>query len=148
VTGTVGTVPRPKEAETHPVPVNEGDAGDDEVSQEASDALVRMISNHWTKGYEILGPTTTTAGMVKMGVSFVELLAGMVARATVLYTQKGPGPWMLAALWGTAFQIFTMPTQWALEWGEVLGRVISRQILSRVVGADLPTDGGGSATNS
>ncbi len=130
------------------MPVNGGDAGDDEVSQEVSDALVRMVSNHWTKGYEILGPVTTTAGVVMMGVSAMEMLAGTVARAAVLYTQKGPGPWMLAALWGTAFQIFTMPTQWALEWGEVQGRAISRQILSRVGGADLPADGGGSAANN
>jgi hypothetical protein len=146
--GTAGIITRPGEARTHPVPVNGGNSGDGEVSQEISGALIKMISEHWTKGYEILGPATTTAGVVMVSISTVEMLAGTAARAAVLYMQKGPGPRMLAALWGTAFQMFTMPTQWALEWGEAQGRAISQQILSRVVGANLPADGGGPAADN
>jgi hypothetical protein len=136
--GTAGTIDRSGEARTHPVPVKGGDSGEGEVSQEIS-------GEHWTKGYEILGPATTTAGVVMMSISAVEMLAGTAARAAVLYMQKGPGPWMMAALWGAAF---TMPTRWVLEWGETQGRAISRTIMTRVVGANLPADGGGPQANN
>jgi hypothetical protein len=72
------------------------------------------------------------------------MLAGKVVRAAVLYAQKGLGLWMLAAVWGTVFQVFTVPTQWALECGELQGRAISRHVLPRVGGVDLPADGGAS----
>jgi hypothetical protein len=103
------------------------------MSLGVTSVLIRLISSHWTMGYEVLGPATATAGLVMMAVSAMEMFAGAVSRVTVLHALKGPGPWMLAALWGTytAFEVVTMLTQWALEWGEVQGRVISHHILSR-----------------
>jgi hypothetical protein len=53
---------------------------------------------------------------------------------------------MMAAFWGTVFQIAIMPARWALEWGEAQGEAASRTILARVGGANLPADGGGAAS--
>ena len=52
---------------------------------------------------------------------------------------------MVAALWGTVFQVIIVPTHWALEWGEVQGKAVSEHILARVGEANLPADGGGAA---
>ncbi len=130
--GAEKAIPRQEGAENHPEPISEGGTGDGDVSQEVLEALVRVVNDCWAKGYEILGPVTTTAGVVIMGVSVAEMLAGTAIRAAVLYTQKGPGLWMLAAMWGTVFQVFTMLTQWALEYRELQGRAISHHVLSRV----------------
>jgi hypothetical protein len=145
VTGTAGSTLGGGGIEIYPESVDRRDNGGGELPQQALDALARTISNQWTKGYDILGPATATTGVVMMGISAMEMVASTVTRAAVLYTQKGPGIWMLAALWGTAFQVITMPAQWALEWGEVQGRAISQRTLSRVGGANLPADGGGHA---
>jgi hypothetical protein len=79
-------------------------------------------------------------GVAMMGISAMEIVASTITRITVLYPQKGPGIWMMAALWGTAFQVVIIPTRWALEWGETQGEAVSRRILSRVGGANLPAD--------
>jgi hypothetical protein len=66
----------------------------------------------------------------------------------VLYAWKGPGPWMAAAVWGTAFQVIIMPGRWALEWGQSQGEVISRAMEAKVGGANLTIDGGGTGSNN
>ena len=40
-----------------------------------------------------------------LGVSVVEMMMSTVVRLSVLYAWKGPGLWMAAALWSTAFQV-------------------------------------------
>ncbi len=87
-------------------------------------------------------------GAAVMGVSVTEMVANTIARMMVLYKQKGPVIWMMAAFWGMAFQIAIMPTRWALEWGEAQGKTASQAILARVGGANLPADGGGTASNN
>jgi hypothetical protein len=145
VTGTARPTPGGERIEVHPESVNGRDNGGGDLPQGTPDTLARAISNQWTKGYDILGPATATAGVVMMGVSAMEMVASTITRAAVLYARKGPGLWILVALWGTAFQVIVMPTQCALEWGEMQGSAVSRHILSRVGGANLPADGGGPA---
>ncbi len=141
VTGVMGSGP---EEET-----SEAQSGADEggkLPQETLDALVRGISDHWIEGFGNPGPATAVVGAAMMGVSAMEMVTSTIARMMVLYPQKGPGIWMMAAFWGTAFQIAIMPTSWALEWGEAQGNpklLASRRILARVGGANLPADGGG-----
>ncbi len=52
-----------------------------------------------------------------MSVIVVEMVTSTIVRMAVLYTKRGTGLWMMAAFWGTAFQIIVMPSRWALEWG-------------------------------
>jgi hypothetical protein len=80
-----------------------------------------------------------------MGISVAEMLVSTAARAAILYTQMGPGMWMLAAAWGTAFQVVSLPTRWALECGERHGKTIACNMESRVGGVDLPAARGGPA---
>ncbi len=80
-----------------------------------------------------------------MGVSAAEMVMSTAVRMSAW---KGPGPWMAAAVWGTAFQMITMPGRWALEWGQNQGEIISRAMEAGVGGANLPLDGGGTGSNN
>ncbi len=125
----------------------EGSWGSD-VAQETLEALAADISRHWLGGYAGLESLSGVIGTAVMGVSAVEMVASTVIRMSVLYAWRGPGLWMMAAVWGTAFQIITMPSRWALEWGQAQGEAVSRAIEARVGGANLPIDGGGTSSKN
>jgi hypothetical protein len=103
----------------------EGSRGRD-VAQETMEALAADISRHWLGGYASLELLPGVICTAVMGVSTVEMVASTVVRMSVLYTWRGPGLWMMAAVWGTAFQIITMPSRWALEWGQAQGEACHR----------------------
>ncbi len=117
-----------------------------EADQETLEALAAGISSHWVGGYENLDSVPGIIGTAVMGVSVVDMVTSTVVRMSVLYAQRGPGLWMMAAFWGTAFQIIIMPSRWALEWGQAQGKAVSQAIETRVGGANLPVDGGGTAS--
>ncbi len=119
---------------------------DEDVAQETLEALAAGISRRWMGGYESLESLLGVIGTAVMGVSAVEMVVSTVVRMSVLYTWRGPGLWMMAAVWGTAFQIITMPCRWALEWGQAQGEAVSQAIEARVGGANLPIDGGGTSS--
>jgi hypothetical protein len=119
---------------------------DREAAQETLEALAAGISSHWMGGYENLGSVAGIIGTAVMGVSVVEMVTSTVVRMSVLYTQRGPGLWMMASFWGMAFQIIIMPSRWALEWGQAQGEAVSQAMEARVGGANLPADGGGTAS--
>ncbi len=101
------------------------------------------ISRHWLGGCAGLESLPGILGTAMMGVSAAEMVISTAVRMSVLYAWKGPGLWMIAAVWGTAFQMITMPGRWALEWGRVQGEAKSQVMEARIGGAYLPIDGGG-----
>jgi hypothetical protein len=111
--------------------------------REVLERLSADISRRWLGGYEGLETLPGVVGTAMLGVSAAEMMLGTVVRMSVLYAWKGPGPWMAAALWSTAFQVVIMPYRWALEWGRDQGEVIARAMEASVGGANLPIDGGG-----
>jgi hypothetical protein len=115
-------------------------------SREALEKLSADISRRWLGGYEGLEILPGIVGTAMLGVSAAEMVLGTVVRMSVLYAWKGPGPWMMAALWSTAFQVIIMPYRWALEWGQDQGEAIARAMEDKVGGANLPLDGGGTST--
>ncbi len=117
-----------------------------DIAQETLEALAADISSNWMGGYESLESLPGVVGTAVMGVSAVEMVTSTVVRMSVLYTWRGPGLWMMAAFWSTAFQIITMPSRWALEWGQAQGEAVSQAIVARVGGANLPIDGGGTSS--
>ena len=104
------------------------------------------ISERWLGGYEGLEVVPGIIGTAMLGVSAVEMMLSTVVRISALYAWKGPGPWMAAALWSTAFQVVIMPYRWALEWGQNQGEAIAQAMEDKVGGANLPLDGGGTST--
>jgi hypothetical protein len=112
-------------------------------SREVLEKLSADISRRWLGGYEGLETLPGIVGTAMLGVSAAEMMLGTVVRMSVLYAWKGPGPWMAAALWSTAFQVVIMPYRWALEWGWDQGEAIARAMEDKVGGANLPLDGGG-----
>jgi hypothetical protein len=118
-------------------------------SREILEKLSADISRQWLGGYEGLESVPGIVSTAVLGVSAAEMVLSTVVRMSVLYAWKGPGPWMAAALWSTAFQVVIMPCRWALEWGQNQGEAIARAMEDKVGGANLPLDGGGTgATNS
>jgi hypothetical protein len=135
--------PGEKASETQP----EGDGGRDST-HETLERLAADISRHWLGNYAGLESLPGIVGTAMMGVSAAEMVMSTAVRMSLLYAWKGPGPWMAAAVWGTAFQMITMPGRWALEWGRDQGEVISQAMEARVGGANLPIDGGGTGSNN
>ena len=115
-------------------------------SREALEKLSMDISKRWLGGCEGLEVVPGIVGTAMLGVSAVEMMLSTVVRMSVLYAWKGPGTWMAAALWSTAFQVVTMPCRWALEWGQDQGEAIAQAMEDKVGGANLPLDGGGTST--
>ena len=115
-------------------------------SREILEKLSADISRRWLGGYEGLEIVPGIVGTVMLGVSATEMVLSTVVRMSVLYAWKGPGPWMAAALWSTAFQVAIMPCSWALKWGQNQGDAIAQAMGDRVGGANLPLDGGGTST--
>ena len=104
------------------------------------------VSKQWLGDYEGLEVIPGIVGTAMLGVSIVEMTLSTIVRMSALYAWKGPGPWMAAALWSTAFQVVVMPYRWALEWGQNQGEAIARTMEDKVGGANLPLDGGGTST--
>ena len=120
--------------------------GRQNFSREVLEKLSADISRRWLEGYEGLEIVPGIVGTAVLGVSAAEMMLSTVVRMSVLCAWKGPGPWMAAALWSTAFQVVIMPCRWALEWGQDQGEMIARAMEDKVGGANLPLDGGGTST--
>ncbi len=117
-------------------------------THEVLERLAADISRYWLGCYASLEPLPGIVGTAMMGVSAVEMVMSTAVRMSILYAWKGPVPWMAAAVWGTAFQMITMSSRWALEWGRNQGEVISRTMEAKVGRANLPIDGGGTGSNN
>ena len=122
------------------------DGGHHSLSREALERLSLDIGKWWLGGYEGLEVVPGVVGTAMLGVSIIEMTLSTIVRMSALYAWKGPGPWMAAALWSTAFQVVIMPYRWALEWGQNQGDAIARTMENKVGGANLPLDGGGTST--
>ncbi len=116
------------------------------LSREALEKLSMDISKQWLGDYEGLEVIPGIVGTAMLGVSVIEMTLSTIVRMSALYAWRGPGPWMAAALWSTAFQIVVMPYRWALEWGQNQGEAIAQTMEGKVGGANLPLDGGGTST--
>jgi len=143
---------REKDVDIDPEPEEDVDdrqlkgEGRQNSSREILEKLSADISRRWLGGYEGLEIVPGIVGTVMLGVSAAEMVLSTVVRMSVLYAWKGPGPWMAAALWSTAFQVVVMPCRWALEWGQDQGEAIAQAMEDKVGGANLPLDGGGTST--
>ncbi len=115
------------------------------LSREALEKLSMDVSKQWLGDYEGLEVIPGIIGTAMLGVSAVEMTLSTIVRMSALYAWKGPGLWMAAALWSTAFQVVVLPYRWALEWGQNQGEAIARTMEDRVGGANLPLDGGGTS---
>ncbi len=124
----------------------QGSDGHNKLAHEILEELSANISRRWLGGYEGLEALPGIVGTAMLGVSVAEMMLGTAVRLSVLYAWKGPGLWMAAALWSTAFQVVIMPGRWALEWGRSQGEMIAQAMEVKVGGANLPIDGGGTGS--
>ena len=131
-----------EEVEDH----QQGSERHDKPAHEALEELSADISRRWLGGYVSLEDLPGIVGTAMLGVSVAELMLSTAVKMSVLYAWRGPGPWMAAALWSTAFQVVIMPGRWALEWGRDQGEVIAQAMEAKVGGANLPIDGGGTGS--
>jgi hypothetical protein len=142
--GKVASPDLEKEIEDHQQEENEHN----EPTHEGLGELAADISRRWLGGYAGLEALPGIIGTAMLGISTAEMVLSTAVRMSVLYAWKGPGPWMAAAVWGTAFQVIIMPGRWALEWGQSQGEAIAWAMEAKVRGANLPIDGGGTGTRN
>ncbi len=116
------------------------------LSRETLEKLSMDVSKQWLGDYEGLEIIPGVVGTAMLGISVIEMTLSTIVRMSALYAWRGPGPWMAAALWSTAFQVVVMPYRWALEWGQNRGEAIAQTMADKVGGANLPLDGGGTST--
>jgi hypothetical protein len=109
--------------------------GYNDPSREMLEEMAVDISRHWLGSYAGLESLPGIIGTAVLGISAAEMVLSTAVRMSVLYAWKGPGPWMAAAVWGTAFQVIIMPGRWALEWGQSQGEVIARAMEAKSGGA-------------
>ncbi len=122
--------------------------GHNKPAHEVLEELSADISRRWLGGYVGLETLLGIVGTAMLGISAAEMMLSTAVRMYVLCAWKGPGPWMTAAIWSTAFQVAIMPGRWALEWGQNQGEVIAQAMKAKVGGANLPIDGGGTGSNN
>jgi hypothetical protein len=111
----------------------------DELSRETLEKMAVDVCRHWLGSYAGLESLPGIIGTAVLGVSAAEMVLSTAVRMSILYAWKGPGPWMAAAVWGTAFQVIIMPKP---------GEMIARAMEAKVGGANLPIDGGGTGSNT
>ncbi len=119
-----------------------------ELTHEVREKVAADVIRHWLGSCAGLESLSGIIGTAMLGISAAEMVLSTAVRMSVLYAWRGPGPWMAAAVWGTAFQVIIMPGRWALEWGQSQGEVIARAMEAKVGGANLPIDGGGTGSNN
>ncbi len=83
----------------------QGSDGHNKLATEILKELSANISRRWLGSYKGLEALPGVVGTAMLGVSVVEMMMSTVVRLSVLYAWKGPGLWMSAALWSTAFQV-------------------------------------------
>jgi hypothetical protein len=123
----------------------EVDSWSEGVPPGALEEIAAVIGSHWTLGYENLGPATTTAGLMVISISVVEVFASTLTRVIIIYRRKGLSLWVLSAAWGTAFQVVSLPIFWASECGQQQAMTVAPCMEARVGEVELPAAGGGPA---
>jgi hypothetical protein len=95
------------EKETEDYQQKEGEH--DKPTHAVLEELATDISRCWLGVCASLEAIPGIIGTAMLGISTAEMVLSTAVRMSVLYAWKGPGPWMAAAVWGTAFQVIIMP---------------------------------------
>ncbi|OBQ34060.1 MAG: hypothetical protein AN484_26885, partial [Aphanizomenon flos-aquae WA102] len=79
----------------------------------ASAAVVSLVGSNLIPLYAFIGPTAVIIIFSLFLVGVIRLVATLIIRVITIIRVRGFGLWVLAAIWGTAFQIALTPLRWA-----------------------------------
>ena len=63
--------------------------------------------------YRLFGPLSMLFILVIFVVGLVRLVTSLLIRTVIITKKKGCGVWVLAAVWGTLYQLIITPIRWA-----------------------------------
>ncbi|OBQ34767.1 MAG: hypothetical protein AN484_26530, partial [Aphanizomenon flos-aquae WA102] len=79
----------------------------------ASQTVVAMVGMSLIPLYRFIGPAAITIIFVLFLVGLIRLVLTLIIRAYTIIRVRGPGVWLIAAFWGTLYQIALSPLRWA-----------------------------------
>ncbi len=88
----------------------------------ATSQLMNMVGLSFIPLYWILGPLTITVLFAMSAVGAFKLIVTICIRAITIARTKGCGPWIIAAFYGTLFQVLMLPFDAAIHAADRIGR--------------------------
>ena len=87
----------------------------------ATGQIVDLIGLAFVPLYFIFGPPAITIVFIIFSVGLVKLVLTITIRAVAILKARGCGLWILAAFYGTLFQLVLVPVRWAGKVAEDVG---------------------------
>ena len=78
--------------------------------------------------YRLFGPLSMLFILLIFVVGLVRLGITLVVRTVVIVRARGCGVWVLAAFWGTLYQLLITPIRWADKTAEEMARNVGKQM--------------------
>ena len=91
------------------------------LNEYATGQIVDLIGLAFVPLYFIFGPPAITIVFVIFTVGLAKLLLTITIRAVSILKARGCGLWVLAAFYGTLFQLAMVPVRWAGKVAEDVG---------------------------
>ena len=79
------------------------------IDQAGYDSLADEVAERMLPFFKWVGRAWVTLTGIVITASVLKVIVNCIARTIVLYQERGCGPWMLLALWNTAFTIARLP---------------------------------------
>jgi hypothetical protein len=92
----------------------------------ASASVISLVGMSLIPLYRFIGPAAITIIFVLFLVGVIRLTLTVIVRAIAIFRVRGPGVWLLGALWGTLFQIALSPLRWADRTAAKIGDRVGR----------------------
>ncbi len=87
----------------------------------ATGQIVDLIGLAFVPLYFLFGPPAITIVFIIFAVGLVKLVLTITIRAVAILRTRGCGLWILAAFYGTLFQLVLVPVRWAGKVAEDVG---------------------------
>jgi hypothetical protein len=82
------------------------------LTEMATEAIIDSVGNSLIPLYRILGPMASIIIMILFIAGTVKIVLDMLLRVILILKARGPGWWILAAVWQLPFQVAISPVRW------------------------------------
>ena len=82
------------------------------LGDRAKDMMLDHVGWSFIPLYRLFGPLSMLFILVIFVVGLVRLVATLLIRTVIITKKKGCGVWVLAAVWGTLYQLIITPIRW------------------------------------
>jgi hypothetical protein len=94
----------------------------------ATETVISLVGMSLIPLYRFIGPAAITIIFILFLVGLIRLVLTVVIRAITIVRLRGPGIWLIGALWGTLFQIALSPLRWADHAAQVIAERVTKDM--------------------